>query len=316
MTMQKKTIRQGLVCWGLVMAVTGPTLGAISATSPPPIQVVLEDKDPHSPIGLYHDLQIRCLAKQHPDLPDAEIEAKVKPLPKGVAERYVTTRDERLFDGAKHAIYHAGQSMGIDLNDARCEPKLVRSYSAEVAVACELDARGTQLFPSVTPSGGLALNAPDFRAGVPKGKSLTCKRGEPPPHSKLKTAGLPVLRVGNLPCFSMTDAMLNVVGNPPRQDFLEGAGGDTCLWAEMPLYAEQEGRPVGVALADRHTPEEVALRAAQGREHGTPQYAMLLPVEFQVGKPIPASRFTAEAAKAFVSQSAILTVDVDHAAMK
>jgi hypothetical protein len=60
----------------------------------------------------------------------------------------------------------------------------------------------------------------------------------------------------------------------------------------------------------------VALRAAQGREHGTPQYAMLLPVEFQVGKPIPASRFTAEAAKAFVSQSAILTVDVDHAAMK
>jgi len=284
------------------------------AVPPPPIQVVLEDKDPNSPIGRYRNLQLACLVAQ--GIPSDEIDTRVKPLPKGVAERFLTGRGEHLFDGSKQAVYRIGQSMGIDLNDALCEPKLVRVYTAQVSVGCELAASGGQGFPEMAVGGRLVPRPPDFRSGPSAGKTLTCKRGAPPPRSTLKTAGLPVLRVGNVPCFSMADAMLSVLGNPPRRDFSEGTGLDTCLWAEMPDYAGQEERPVGVAVVDRHSAAEVAVRAAEGRDLGTPQYMNMLPVEFQVGKPIPASRFTAEAVKAFVSQSAILTVDVDHAAMK
>jgi hypothetical protein len=282
--------------------------------APPPIQVVLAQKNPNSPVGMYHNLQAACLTKE--GLSDAEIEAKVKPLPKGVAERYLDGRDEYLFDGDKQAIFRIGQSMAIDLNDASCEPKLVRMYSAQVAVGCQLAASGEQVVPKVTQGGGLAPQPPESRAGGPDGNTFTCKRGATPGPSSVKTVGMPVLTVENLPCISWVDALLKVTGVAPRTNFAEGAGVDTCFWAKMPEYAHQKGRLVPVAIVDRHSADEVASRAAEGRERGTPQYMNMLPVEFQVGKPIPASRFTADAVRAFVSQSAILTVDVDHAEMK
>ncbi len=280
----------------------------------PPLQLVLDNRDPLWPVGLNHALQIACLAEQ--GIGGAEAEAHVQPIPPAVLSAFVAGRTEQFFDGNRQATYRTSQTLYLHTKAADCSrPKLYRSYRAEVDVGCTVSARGTSFMKD--PATG-EVSPVTFRAGAPEGKTPTCVRGAAPPQKERDFSGLPVYWVAGQTCVSTTDLIARALRQPivPRE-FQQGQGADICLWAALPRYNHQDGRDVVVAIADGRTPDQIAFDAKVAGLNGGKQSSLVyLPVSFEVGQPVPAQRFTTAAARAFVDQPAELELTAAHAGLR
>lgn len=307
-----KLLLAGVLYCSLLSAVAAPLLppGQIA----PPLQIVMENRDTLWPVGLNHALQIACLAEQ--GIGGAEAEARVQPIPSAVLSAFVAGRTEQLFDGNRQATYRTSQTLYLHTKAADCSrPKLYRSYRAEVDVGCTVSARGTSFMKD--PATG-EVSPVNFRAGAPEGKTPTCVRGAAPPQKERDFSGLPVYSVAGQACVSTTDLIARALRQPivPRE-FQQGQGADTCLWAALPHYNHQDGRAVVVAIADGRTPAQIAFDAKVAGLNGLKQSNLVyLPVSVVADQPLPAQRFSVEAARAFVEQTAEVEMTAAHAGLR
>jgi hypothetical protein len=307
---------------GLLVGLWGGAVAAAALASPPlpageiapPLQIVMDNRDALWPVGLNHALQMACLAEQ--GIGGAEAEARVQPVPPAVLNAFVAGRTEQLFDGTRQATYRTNQTLYLHTKSADCSrPKLYRTYRVDVSDACTLSAHAESFMKD--PATGAA--APTvFKTGAPDTKTPTCLRGAPPPQKRRDFTGVPVYSVAGLPCVSTTDLIVKALRQAmvPRE-FLQGEGADTCLWAPLPHYNLQDGRAVVVAVADGRTAAQIALDARVASLNGLKQSNLVyLPVSFVVDRPVPAQRFSSEAARAFVNQPAEVEMTQAHAGLQ
>ena len=282
--------------------------GLAAAAEPPPVQVRLEQRDPDSLVGSNRVLQLECLGRQ--GVAGDAAEARVVPVPPAVLQAFVNRRIERLFDGPRQAEYDTQQALTVSPGAKDCRPLIVRRFSVRQAVGCELEVQGqsAQALPGLPPAPA------SFTQGKPEGRTPTCP-GRQARERKAGYEGLPVLRINGVPCVSTQDAIKRAMGQTPPDTPWAERHGDTCLWAEMPLYAQQAGRQVVVATADLRPPAERAAVLAQARATGTQGQTALLPVSLQQA-PIEAARFTPAAAQAFVRQATEVPLTEAHAGLR
>lgn len=269
--------------------------GLAAAAEPPPVQVRLEQRDPDGVVGSNRVLQLECLGRQ--GVAGEAAEARIVPVPPAVLQAFVNRRIERLFDGPRQAEYDTRQALGIAPGAKDCRPMIVRSYSVRLSVGCELEVVGN----SAQAQAGLPPAPASFTQGKPEGRTPTCS-GRNARERKGGYDGLPVLRINGVPCVSTQDALQRAMGQTPADKPWAERHGDTCLWADMPLYAQQPGRQVVVATADLRAPAERAAVLAQARTAGTAGQTAMLPASLRQD-PIDAARFTPATAQAFVRQA-------------
>ena len=293
---------------GLVALALPGLAGPATAAEPPPLQLRLEQRDPDSVVGSNRVLQLECLGRQ--GVAGDAAEARVLPLPPAVLQAFVSRRIDRLFDGPRQAEFDTQQALTIAPGAKDCRPMIVRSFTVRLAVGCELDVQGqsAQALPGLPPAPA------SFTQGKPEGRTPTCP-GRNARERKGGYEGLPVLRINGVPCVSTQDAIKRAMGQTPADAPWAERHGDTCLWAEMPLYSQQPGRQVVVATADLRAPAERAAVLAQARATGTQGQTALLPVSLRQ-EPIDAARFTPAAAQAFVRQATDMPLTEANAGLR
>jgi hypothetical protein len=308
--MMKRVLLLASVLGGVAAVAAAPPPPGSNA---PPVLVVIDNRDALWPVGLNHALQIACLAEQ--GVGGAEAEARVQPVPPAVLSAFVAGRTEQLFDGQRQATYRTRQTLYLNTKAADCSrPTLYRTYQVEVDDGCQLSARAASF--DKDPATG-AVPPVDFMAGPPATKTPTCVRGAPPRQRSRDFADVPVYTVAGLRCVSTTDLIAKALHQAvvPRE-FLQGEGADTCLWQPAPHYNRQDGRAVVVAIADGRTAAQIAFDAQAATANGLKQSSLVyLPTKFVVGQPLPAQRFSSDAARAFVNQPAEVEMTQAHAGL-
>ena len=303
--------RPGGIVKLFAFALSGVT-GLAVATETPPVQVQLELRDPDGLIGSNRVLQLACLGEQ--GVAGEAALARIVPVPPAVLQAFVNRRSELLFDGPRQAEYVTEQALGIAAGSKDCRPRIVRSYNVRLWVGCELEVNGQSA--EVLLLGGLPPAPASFQQGKPPlGGAPTCPRREASNKPKRGYAGLPVLRVNGVPCVSSQDAIRRALGQMPAHTPWAERSGDVCLWAEMPLYAQQPDRSVMVAMSDLRAPAERAAALESARIAGTAGQTAVLPTSLRQD-PIDPSRFTPAAAQAFVRQVTEVPLTEAHAGLR
>lgn len=210
---------------------------------------------------------------------------------------------EAFFDGARQAEYQTQRMVAADPRTGDCAVRLFHYRTARAGQVC-----GEFQHGSSTLLGHL-INTTEPRP--PETSYRSQRDGQAGCGRAAKAydiAGLPAADAGNgLRCVWQLDILaksMRALGSYPP-GHTDDTGMDTCLYQQQPAYFHNGKRtPIIVRISGR--PDQDPMNAAHG---GTTALLGQKLLQLTDGTPIPASRFSPEAVRAYVGQLAITAVD-------